>query len=72
MPFKNRNLLSKKKNYFIAEIQKSKKLGFNKYFNLNKMINSIKNNYYLEDEEWFLLRILCLIVNSNFYGIQIK
>jgi hypothetical protein len=36
--------------------------GFEEYFDLNKMIKSIKMKNYVEKEEWFILRILNLFL----------
>lgn len=65
MPFDQFYLLRNFKNLFLDEICKAEKSDLKKIFNFNKIKRTIKNESFLINEQWFLLRLLSLVIFFN-------
>lgn len=65
MPFDNNYLIKNFKNYFITELKKMLKTKLSNYFNIKKIIMNINKMKFIENEQWFILRFMCLIIFLN-------
>lgn len=66
------DILNYHKEYFYKILNKKYSKQFSSFFNLDLIKKSLKENHFVEKEEWFLLRLFSLIIFSNKYRIKIK
>lgn len=66
------DILNYHKEYFSKILNRKYSKQFSSFFNLDLIKKSLKENCFVEKEEWFLLRLFSLIIFSNKYRIKIK
>ena len=59
-------------NFFLKVIEKKYSKQFANFFNLDLIKHSLKNNNFIDKEEWFVLRLFSLLIFANKYKIKIK
>ena len=66
------DILNFHKKFFNKLLNKRYSKQFSNFFDIKLIKKSLKENNFVEKEEWFLLRFFSLIIFSNKYKIRIK
>ena len=70
-PFQPKVIIKKFKNNFIEIFEKELGKELNDFFDIDKILTSIKYNNYVEKEEWFLLKLINLLIYKQRKKIDI-
>ena len=60
------------KKFFNKLLDKKYSKQFSNFFDIELIKKSLKDNNFVDKEEWFLLRLFSLIIFSNKHKIKIK
>ncbi|MFC1589932.1 hypothetical protein ACFL42_00410 [Candidatus Omnitrophota bacterium] len=71
-PYDARSIIYNNKEYFISILESHSSKELREIWDIGEMRNSIYNNTLIKNEEWFILRLVNLLIFKNKHKIGIK